>query len=534
MNRKPVLYRNAKTALTFDAEEFQEKLLCDGITFNPGDACAYSCEFCYVKSAMWKIDKAVVDAHNKAHRQNHDFHEVVIRRRNVEELLRTQLLRYGRTHEPDPTDNRVVFGSTLVDVAANVDLLRETAAACNLIFEHTHWQVRLLTKSNLLPRLVEDLLVPAKWHQRLILGVSTGTLDDKVAAAIETGTPMVSKRIDSLSWLQDQGIRTFGMICPSLPQEDYGKFSRNMCAAIRADQCEHVWAEVINMRGKTLARTTAGLRQHGLAAEADAMVEVCESEEKWEQYARATFTAHTQRVPPGKLRFLQYITKESAAWWADQRANGAVLLGKTAKTNGLTALHSHVSMPTSLSDDDRGYLRAREGIVTQGVRASITAARALFEIRTYKGGLLWRQEFKSFEAYCRAKWDYSKAHAYRLSDCGDFVIELEAQSPNGDQQPVSEGQVRPLLDLPREARVSAWKACMAEATPDGLTGRRVAALVHAHAEANKIQLKTGARKSVSKAKMVAAALARLRAAMQGHKQERQLGLLLDRVESMLG
>lgn len=73
-------------------------------------------------------------------------------------------------------------------------------------------------------------MIPERHHQRLIFGFSTGTLDDRVAKAFEAGTALVSKRLESLHWLQDRGLRTFGMICPSLP---YDRFSREICDAIR-------------------------------------------------------------------------------------------------------------------------------------------------------------------------------------------------------------------------------------------------------------------------------------------------------------
>jgi DNA repair photolyase len=533
MNRKPVLYREAKTVLTFDAHEFHEKQLCDGITLNPGDACAYSCEFCYVKGAIWKIDKPVVDAFNRANHESRDFHEVVIRRRNATALVAEQLKEVGAAALSDPMDNRVVFGSTLVDVAANLELLRETAAACNLIFEHTHWQVRLLSKSNLLHKLVDDLLVPTKWHQRLILGVSTGTLDDNVAAAIETGTPRVSKRIESLRWLQERGIRTFGMICPSLPQENYDKFSREICGAIGVERCEHVWAEVINLRGKSLTRTVAGLQSRGLDAEAQAMTEVSESKEKWEEYARATFTAHIRHVPPGRLRFLQYVTNGSASWWADRREQGAVLLGEVAKKMKLTAIDAQVLQPTPLSSADRRFLEEKEGVVTQGVRASIAAAKALFEIHTYKGGLLWRQAYLSFEAYCRDRWDYRKAHAYRLVNCGDLVTELQEKSPKGDRLPRTESEARPLLVLPREARVATWTAVVSGVKDEELSARVIATKVREYVKANGIEVATRPRRKAAKAEQAAAALARLRAAVEGLKNAGQIVPLLEKVEGLI-
>lgn len=341
MNGKPVLHRNAKTVLKLDAEAFAEKLLCGGLILNPGDACAYSCSFCYVETMMMYQAPRILRAHEDKTGESLEFSDVVIRRRNSVELLRGQLLTpSGRRKFPDDQDHRVVFSSSTVDVAANMELLRETAELCNLILEHTGWQLRLLSKSHLLHKLVADGMIPERYHQRLIFGFSTGTVDDRVARAIEKGTAMVSRRIESLHWLQDNGFRTFGMICPSLPQEDYRRFSEEACEAIRVDRCEHVWAEPINVRGDSLVKTLAALKAAGLDEEAERLAAVSGAGhgKAWEEYARQTFLAHTKNIPAEKLRFLQYIDQNTAGWWSGQQKHGAVLLGKTAKELGLTAV----------------------------------------------------------------------------------------------------------------------------------------------------------------------------------------------------
>lgn len=533
MNRKPVLYRDAGSVLTLKSTEFQEKLLCDGIVFNPGDACAYSCEFCYVKGMMWQTDHEIVKRYNKEAGQNLDFHEVVIRRRPLLEILSAQLLRKGKARFSDLNDNRVVFGSTTVDVAANMVLLKETASACNLIFEHTNWQVRLLSKSNLLHLLVKDLHIPAKHHSRLILGYSTGTLDDRVAKAIESGTPFVTKRLQGLHWLQDRGLRTFGMICPSLPQDDYDKFSREICQAIRVDRCEHVWAEVINVRGKSLTKTIAGLQREGLGHEAKALAEVSASKsDAWEKYARQTFLAHTKNVPASKLRFLQYIDEHSRAWWTQQRAHGGILLGAVAKGHKLTTNETSTAAVASLplSEKDEQFKTEREAIVTAGVKASIAAAKALHEIFNYKSGILWKRQHPSFADYCRDRWDYGKAHSYRLVECGDFITELEKQSPIGDCLPKNESQVRPLLAFPREVRVGVWNSVVATIEPDKLTAKLIAAKAGEHAEAKKI---TRSSTPGSRRPKVDAAFARLRATAKGHRNSRKILSLLEEVESLM-
>lgn len=507
MNRKPVLYRDAKTVLTLKNEAFHEKLLCDGLTLNLGDACAFSCRYCYVETQMRKIDQPLINSYNVANGRTKEagnllgFQDVVIRRRNSLSLLKDQLLKAdGTSRYADRDDKRVVYSSTLVDVAANVELLRETAAGCNLILDHTNWQIRLLSKGNLIHKLVEDLLIPAEHHHRLIFGFSVGTLDDRVASAFEPGTALVSKRLKALHWLQDRGLRTFGMICPSLPQRDYDKFSREICEATRIAKCEHVWAEVINARGAAMTKTVEGLREAGLNDEAEMLATVPGETATWEAYARATFVAHAKNIPVEKYRFLQYIDNESASWWGDQRSKGAVLLGKLAKVLGVTTISEPPALTTpspvwevrgarsALATEDAKFREEKEEIVADSAKASIAAAKAIWEIHSYGGGRLWRGEYKSFEAYCRVKWNYGKAHAYRLVECGEFVEELTKQSPNGDGVPQNESQVRPLLKLPKVHRIECWRAIMASNPGDKLTGKLVGRAVREYAARSDIQL----------------------------------------------
>jgi DNA repair photolyase len=152
-----------------------------------------------------------------------------------------------------------------------------------------------------------------------------------VAKVFEQGTPLVSKRIQSLHWLQENGFRTFGIICPSLPQTDMRQFAHDMAEALRYDRCEHVWAEVINARGESFTRTYNALVAGGFTHVAADLKAVSEDKRLWEQYAHETFLMHAQVCPPGKLRFLQYVTRETVPWWHRHEPLGAVLLGKAAE-----------------------------------------------------------------------------------------------------------------------------------------------------------------------------------------------------------
>ena len=320
-NRKPVFQIPPGQPLKLDSA-FAHKGLCDGPTFTLGLLCAFSCSFCYVESLLGRhaaIGRICAETGLLPG-------AIVVEKADALTVLRRQLVTpKGAARYANPKDQRVVFASPLVDVASSRATAQQTVAACRLILENTSWQIRLLSKSALLQRVAVDL---AKFRDRMIYGLSTGTFDDRLALSFERHASSPTARVRALHWLQDHGFRTFAMICPSLPQTDYAAFARQAADTVRVDQCEHVWAEVLNVRGASLARTSQSLRAGGFSAPADQLERVSRDPGAWEEYARATFLAHAAIVPASKLRFLQYVQSGQTDWWQRQQAHGAVLLGK--------------------------------------------------------------------------------------------------------------------------------------------------------------------------------------------------------------
>lgn len=313
MGGKPVVLKDVKTVINFKSG-FQKKLLCDGLTFSLGNSCQYSCSFCYVAPLM--REGGSEDAH---------FNQVT-RRRNGLAILESQLLDNKGRPKFANDGPKVIYASPLVDIASNMELVRETIQACQMILAFTSWHIRLLSKSSLLPKVAEGLGTEDA-RRRVIYGFSTGTLDDGMARAFEEGTAKVSMRLKALHHLQDAGHRTFGMICPSLPQQSYADFARACADALRVEKCEHVWAEVINVRGDSLHRTYKALHEAGYITEANALVEVSENRDAWETYAQDTFSGYAINDRyDRKLRFLQYVTKANRDYWQSEVGRGAVLL----------------------------------------------------------------------------------------------------------------------------------------------------------------------------------------------------------------
>ena len=149
MNGKPVFAVPSNTALNLESR-FKEKLLCDGPTFTAGTACVYSCAFCYVP-AMFRKQKPFLKKHGVTGRHE----DIVVRREGAVDVLDRQL------HEPKARSlwkkRLTIYSSPAVDVAGNLELVRETVEMCKVILELTDWDIRLLSKSNLLPRVAEAL-----------------------------------------------------------------------------------------------------------------------------------------------------------------------------------------------------------------------------------------------------------------------------------------------------------------------------------------------------------------------------------------
>ena len=105
------------------------------------------------------------------------------------------------------------------------------------------------------------------------------------------------------------------------------------------------------------------------------------------------------------------------------------------------------------------HLARLESVISRNQEHFCETGRALKEIRDnrlYKLAL-----FDTFEAYTRARWDISRAHAYRLIQYCEVIRNL---SPIGDVLPANESQVRHLASLKPLEQRRIWKDFLASGT----------------------------------------------------------------------
>jgi DNA repair photolyase len=155
------------------------------------------------------------------------------------------------------------------------------------VFKRTDFRVRILTKSAAVasPKWLEFFRA---YRERVVVGLSIGTLDDEWARRVEIGTSSPSARVKALRALQDAGIPTFGMLCPVFPDVVDGGGVRQLIESIRPELCEHVWAEPYNDRLNWRAvaggyELTSAARQWFVSVYGDGRKEI------WSRYARALY-----------------------------------------------------------------------------------------------------------------------------------------------------------------------------------------------------------------------------------------------------
>lgn len=119
-------------------------------------------------------------------------------------------------------------------------------------------------------------------------------------------------------------------------------------------------------------------------------------------------------------------------------------------------------------DESSDFIRL-EKVIKHGLDTFVEVGNALAEIRDRR---LYRCEYKTFDAYCREKWNIGRTYAHRIMAAAETVEML----PMGNK-PTSERQARPLTKIPAEKRVEAWQRAVERADGGQPTAADVEAVV---------------------------------------------------------
>jgi hypothetical protein len=113
-----------------------------------------------------------------------------------------------------------------------------------------------------------------------------------------------------------------------------------------------------------------------------------------------------------------------------------------------------------------------EQIIERGLNTFVDVGNALLEIRDNK---LYRIEYKTFEDYCKERWNISRPRAYQLIEAATVVGNLSTMVDK--QIPISERQTRPLTKLEPEEQREAWQQVIVRADEKPITAALVTEVI---------------------------------------------------------
>lgn len=134
---------------------------------------------------------------------------------------------------------------------------------------------------------------------------------------------------------------------------------------------------------------------------------------------------------------------------------------------------------TQLSLFERSQLEQHEAVIERGLQTFVEVGNALAAIRD---GKLYREEFGTFEDYCRDRWGFTYEYARLTMRAARVVTNLEENPTIVGFLPATESQARPLTRLEPDAQAAAWREAV-ETAPNGkVTAAHVEEVVQRYEE----------------------------------------------------
>ena len=174
---------------------------------------------------------------------------------------------YQVIRHPDPKRQREL----------NAALEFSVRRALALIHDCSTLNVRVLTRSPLARR---DIDIFKSFGNRLVIGMSIPTLNNKLARAYEPNAPAPSLRLATLQAMRKAGLHVFVAIAPTYPECDEADLRRTLQAVRELDPVT-VFHEPINIRAENVDRIQVQAAKLGIVLDTS----VFATPEAWQQYA---------------------------------------------------------------------------------------------------------------------------------------------------------------------------------------------------------------------------------------------------------
>lgn len=186
-------------------------------SLNPYAGCAFKCSYCYVPKFP-----------NGKH-QPGEWGTWVEAKMNAPALLRKDRLKVFGSK---------IFFSSATDPYQYIELKYRLSRRClEELVRYQPAKVTMHTRSHLI---LQDLDLLKSFGSRLEVGVSITTNDDDICAEFEPNAPSISRRIQLIESLKENGIRAYASISPLLPCDP------DALQALLKPYVTHAWVDEMN------------------------------------------------------------------------------------------------------------------------------------------------------------------------------------------------------------------------------------------------------------------------------------------------
>ena len=121
---------------------------------------------------------------------------------------------------------------------------------------------------------------------------------------------------------------------------------------------------------------------------------------------------------------------------------------------------------TKLSTEEESSLDRCEQVIERGLSTFVEVGASLHQIQSQR---LYRQKHDSFEAYLAGRWNFKRAHAYRLISAYRVLETIRDE----DGKDLAESHVRQLVRLPEDQRADALRRAKELAGKEARTAKHI-------------------------------------------------------------
>ena len=127
-----------------------------------------------------------------------------------------------------------------------------------------------------------------------------------------------------------------------------------------------------------------------------------------------------------------------------------------------------------LNQDERAELDHCETIINMGLSTFIKVGEALLTIKDRR---LYREDYSTFDDYCRDKWRIASSRARQLMGASETVQDIKSVTTGNTFLPTNERQTRPMARLTPDEKGVAWQRAVKEAEGKHPSGKMVERIV---------------------------------------------------------